>query len=344
LHLTNVTTRDARRYRCRVDYKETNSRQAWVELSVIVPPTKIEIITRISPVELGEKNDVGCRVSGGSPPARVVWLQGGRIVDANSTVTPSGSTVNDLQVPASRKDLRLPFTCQASNNDVTTPLVASHHRNVSCGPLSVTITSDDKPLVTGRTAELVCAVVGSNPPPLITWFLQGKQVTPVTSQVDVSDNKTVSALTLRVERRHHHSQLVCRAKHPSLPRETKEAIYSLDVSYKPLVNLSLGRTLDARTLKEGIDLFFECSIDANPRPYKIRWLHQGEELVHNVSAGVIVGDATLALQAVKRHRSGRYECEASNVEGDSKSNVVSINIKCEYDLEEPERLDSVMYF
>lgn len=43
---------------------------------------------------------------------------------------------------------------------------------------------------------------------------------------------------------------------------------------KPLVNLSLGRTLDALTLKEGIDLFFECSIDSNPRPYKIRWLHQ----------------------------------------------------------------------
>lgn len=52
--------------------------------------------------------------------------------------------------------------------------------------------------------------------------------------------------------------------------------------------------------------------------------------MHNVTAGVIVGDATLALQAVKRHRSGRYECEASNVEGDSRSNVVSISVKCEY--------------
>ncbi|XP_045111963.1 hemicentin-1-like isoform X1 [Portunus trituberculatus] len=327
LHLTNVTTTDARRYRCRVDYKETNSRQAWVELSVIVPPSKIEIINRVSPVELGEMNDVGCRVSGGSPPARVVWMQAGKVVDNNATVTPSGTTVNDLQVPASRRDLRLPFTCQASNNDVTAPLVATHHRNVSCGPLSVSVTSEDKPLVAGRSAELVCTVVGSNPPPLITWFLQGKQVASQKSKMEMTGNVTVSMLRLQVERRHHRSQLVCRAQHPTLPRETKEDIFVLDVSYKPLVNLTLGRTLNARNLKEGIDLFFECSIDANPRPYKIRWLHQGEELVHNVSAGVIVGDATLALQAVKRHRSGRYECEASNVEGDSRSNDVSINIK-----------------
>lgn len=53
----------------------------------------------------------------------------------------------------------------------------------SGGPLLVTITSEDKPLVTGRTAELVCTVVGSNPPPLISWYLQGKEVAPGKSQV-----------------------------------------------------------------------------------------------------------------------------------------------------------------
>ena len=37
----------------------------FFSLSPAVPPSKIEIINRISPVELGERNDVGCRVSGG---------------------------------------------------------------------------------------------------------------------------------------------------------------------------------------------------------------------------------------------------------------------------------------
>ena len=46
----------------------------------------------------------------------------------------------------------------------------------------------------------------------------------------------------------------------------------------PVVQLSMGRPLDPTILKEGDDVFFECSIIANP-PYKrVIWYH-------NVSAG-----------------------------------------------------------
>ncbi|XP_069959342.1 nephrin-like [Cherax quadricarinatus] len=327
LLVSNVSTLDARLYRCRVDYHKSNSRQAWVRLSTIVPPTRIEVVARMTPVELGQNNDVVCRVSGGTPLARVVWLQDGQTVDSNSTAGEGGIAYNDLEVPASRKDLTSPFTCKASNNDVTAPLIATYQRDVNCGPLSVSIEPEEKPLVAGRLAKLVCTVVGSNPPPQVTWYQQGQQVTPLHTQVQVSENMTVSVLLLQVARDHHGRQLVCRAQHPTLPLATLEDIFTLDVSYKPSVNLTLGRTLDPMNLKEGIDLFFECSVDANPPPYKVRWLHQGEELVHNVSAGVLVSEATLALQRVGRQRSGRYQCVASNVEGDAHSNTIHIAIK-----------------
>ncbi|XP_069191365.1 nephrin isoform X2 [Procambarus clarkii] len=327
LLLSNVSTQDARLYRCRVDYHKSNSRQAWVRLSVIVPPTRIEVVSRMSPVELGQTNDVVCRVSGGTPLARVVWLQDGQAVDSNSTTGEGHIAYNDLEVPATRRDLTSPFTCRASNNDVTAPLIATYQREVNCGPLSVTIEPEERPLVAGRQAKLVCTVVGSNPPPLVTWYQQGQQVTPLHTQVQVSENMTVSVLLLEVTRRHHGRQLVCRAQHPTLPLATLEDIFTLDVSYKPSVNLTLGRTLDPKNLKEGNDLFFDCSVDANPPPYKVRWLHQGEELVQNVSAGVLVSDLTLALQSVGRQRSGRYQCVASNVEGDAHSHSVDISIK-----------------
>ncbi|MPD00865.1 hypothetical protein E2C01_096370 [Portunus trituberculatus] len=48
--------------------------------------------------------------------------------------------------------------------------------------------------------------------------------------MEMTGNVTVSMLRLQVERRHHRSQLVCRAQHPTLPRETKEDIFVLDVS------------------------------------------------------------------------------------------------------------------
>ncbi|KAK7072056.1 hypothetical protein SK128_020097 [Halocaridina rubra] len=96
---------------------------------------------------------------------------------------------------------------------------------------------------------------------------------------------------------------------------------------KPVAKLSLGRNLVPRNLKEGNDIFFQCHVDANPPPYKILWLHQDKELLHNASEGVLVSESTLALQQVQRSRSGDYKCLASNVEGDSHSNTVHINIK-----------------
>ncbi|XP_042239219.1 cell adhesion molecule 4-like [Homarus americanus] len=206
LHLTNVTTQDAQLYRCRVDYHTSNSRQAWVRLSVIVPPTHIEVVSRMSPVEVGQINDV---VSG---PGR--W----------------------------------------SSN--------------------VTIEPEEKPLVAGRRANLDCTVIGSNPPPQVTWYQQGQEVEPLRTEVQVGDNITVSVLLLDVTREHHGRQLVCRAQHPTLSDATLEDIYTLDVSFKPNVSLRLGRALNPADLQEGNDIFFDCSVDANPPPYKIRWLHQ----------------------------------------------------------------------
>ncbi|KAK3850591.1 hypothetical protein Pcinc_042713 [Petrolisthes cinctipes] len=57
----------------------------------------------------------------------------------------------------------------------------------------------------------------------------------------------------------------------------------------------------------------------------------GKVVSHNVSAGVIVSEDTLALQQVRREGSGRYQCSASNVEGDTLSSPVNITIKCESD-------------
>jgi hypothetical protein len=41
----------------------------------------------------------------------------------------------------------------------------------------------------------------------------------------------------------------------------------------PLVTLQLGNKLNPDTIKENDDVYFECNIRANPREYKITWLH-----------------------------------------------------------------------
>ncbi|XP_063848166.1 nephrin-like isoform X3 [Scylla paramamosain] len=324
--IMRATVDDAHIYRCRVDFHNSNSRVAWVKLEVIVPPERVEIIPERSPVKPGDKNDVVCRAVGGKPPASVVWVQGGRVVDPNSTVEGDG-TFNSLEVPASRRDLSIPFICQASNNDVTEPVTAFYTRNVTCGPVNVKVTASENPLVEGREAEITCRATGSNPPAVITWYREGRTMDAQDINVTRQDTETVSVLSLVPARQHHGLQLLCRAENPSLPLAALEQIFVLNVAYRPKAELRVEWPQDFDLLTEGGDLFLECMVESNPEPYKIKFFHDGHELVHNVSKKILVTKASLALQEVSRHTSGRYQCLASNVEGDALSNNLTIAVK-----------------
>ena len=39
----------------------------------------------------------------------------------------------------------------------------------------------------------------------------------------------------------------------------------------PQAVLSLGFSLNGSNIKEGDDVYFECNVRSNPRPYKITW-------------------------------------------------------------------------
>ncbi|XP_018019424.1 nephrin [Hyalella azteca] len=326
LVLLNVTSGDARTYRCRVDYNFSNSKVALTQLTVVVPPRSIHLRVTKETVDEGQNNDVVCSGAGGSPAPRVVWVQEGNVVDVNFSVR-NGVSYNSLETPASRLDMSAPYTCRVSNNDVTPPLIKFYTRNVTAGPLSVNILLEVEPLVAGRDARFMCEVRGSNPPPSIKWFRNAKQLPLESSMIRHSGNISTSVLVLDIVEADHGTKLTCRAENPLLPAATLEDIYTLDVAYKPNVSLSLGWSLKSPELKEGNDAFFECRVDANPPPYKVTWLHMGLELEHNVREGILVSESTLALQRVNRKQSGAYQCKASNVEGDALSNPVNISIK-----------------
>ena len=49
------------------------------------------------------------------------------------------------------------------------------------------------------------------------------------------------------------------------------------LSVVPKVELSLGRMVNPEDLEEGDDIYFSCSIKANPPAYKITWWHNVRE-------------------------------------------------------------------
>ena len=99
-------------------------------------------------------------------------------------------------------------------------------------------------------------------------------------------------------------------------------------SVVPSGTLTLGSSLNASNIKEGDDVYFECSVRASPAPYKITWRHNGRELSHNVAKKVIISNQSLVLQKVTRADTGVYTCTAHNSEGDGVSNSINLNIKC----------------
>ncbi|KAG8228133.1 hypothetical protein J437_LFUL000135 [Ladona fulva] len=97
----------------------------------------------------------------------------------------------------------------------------------------------------------------------------------------------------------------------------------------PMVSLKMGSSLNPNDIKEGDDVYFECNIKANPKAYKLAWYHEGKEMFHNVSAGVILSDQSLVLQGVTRNSAGDYTCLAANSEGKGSSNPVTLRVMCE---------------
>lgn len=53
-------------------------------------------------------------------------------------------------------------------------------------------------------------------------------------------------------------------------------IFVIDV---PVVSLELGTNLNATNIREGMDVYFECRVKANPWVRKVIWLHDVCKLI-----------------------------------------------------------------
>ena len=58
----------------------------------------------------------------------------------------------------------------------------------------------------------------------------------------------------------------------------------------PRAELRLGPTLDANKIKEGDDVYFECSIDAKPAIYKTSWWFNVSRTSDQLSLGLVNGE------------------------------------------------------
>ncbi|ROT76565.1 putative nephrin-like [Penaeus vannamei] len=156
---------------------------------------------------------------------------------------------------------------------------------------------------------------------------------------------SVSELLVNVTRADDNTRVKCTAENPAVPGAVLSNFTTLTVHYPPSVTASLGRSLRPDLLKEGDDVYFTCSVAANPPASTITWYHEEENIQHgqallhpsllpqgtvqvqNVSQGVIVSGESLVLQKVRRDKAGKYKCGASNALATVTSAPVHLKIR-----------------
>ncbi|KAK8391044.1 hypothetical protein O3P69_017003 [Scylla paramamosain] len=335
--------------------------------SRLVSPGRASV-TQVGPYLEGQTVRLTCIARGGSPRPQVSWHSGTRLLDAsmesdaeevdaeNTTTSPEAANLSlaaaarrtqepppELEEPHNvltlgplrRHHLHLVLTCEASNNNITSPVSLAVAIDMSLPPLSVSLSQvPEAPLVAGRQYAAECEVVGARPPPAVTWRIGQRPPLPQAEVTTLEGgNITRSRLLFIPGRKDDGSVINCTAFTAS-PNTTLSASHYLAVHSPPLSKQtfpsawsSFGSSLDWTNIKEGDDVYFECTIDANPPVTRVTWKHNDAPLAHNVSAGIIVSNQSLVLQKVVRAQAGRYSCLAHNAVGTSASNTLRLDVK-----------------
>ncbi|ROT77314.1 putative nephrin-like isoform X3, partial [Penaeus vannamei] len=337
LMLKQSKAEDQGTYRCRVDFRTNPTLTFTTNLTVIVPPRRLTVYTdmnvearrSVGPYLEGETLRLTCKAYGGSPPPRVTWWEGALLLDMTPEVETLDEVANTLVVPSlSRRDLNRALTCHAQNSNLTEPLTTTLTLDMNFPPLWVRFERTFEALSANVAYSIVCESAGSRPPPLVTWRLHDTILTTHTETTSHEGNLTTSELKWTPTVGDVGKVLSCQAESEKIAYPPLIVEWHLDIYCEYAITiLKPGKSLNLSNIEEGDDVYFECSIQANPWVYKIIWLHELRELHHNVSAGVIISNQSLVLQRVTRAATGNYFCVASNVEGDGKSNPILLRVK-----------------
>ncbi|XP_018321411.1 hemicentin-1 isoform X2 [Agrilus planipennis] len=336
LTLDGVTLDDEGLYRCRVDFRTTPTRNFAINLTVIVPPHQIliydnsgrDVAGEIGPLEEGSDLVLTCEVRGGRPPPAVNWFVNDQIRKGHFEAIGNNVMINRLEMrQVKREDLNSTFRCQASNTKLVMPAEKTVQLDMLLRPLSTSIINKPAILLSDQTYNFTCEVKGSRPPAIISWVKENRKFRRGKFSDDKNETVVSSTVTFAPVPEDDGTFLKCLGDNPSLPGVTMEDSFKLNVIYPPQVSLNLGSTLNPEDIKEGDDVYFECSIRANPKEHKITWFHDENVVVQNMSSGVIISAHSLVLQRVTRWQGGAYTCLAANNRGESRSKPVILRVR-----------------
>ncbi|XP_071548426.1 uncharacterized protein [Panulirus ornatus] len=345
LELRQVTREDSGGFTCRVDFLNSPTQTHRLHLIVYEQPSSVTVvdgrgrtltpgpgsILTAGPFNHSSPLLLSCIVRGGWPPPTIEWVRGGTRLPSSMDNGGDGSVGSRLFISSLKpEDYMSEIQCVVTNNNLTAPHYATVRIDMNVEPSSVVITGVEGGLEAGTRHEVRCISTGSRPPANLTWDLEGEpdwsplQITQTVTRAGSSDSRVVWI----AQPEDNQKGLSCIATNPRNPHYYLSNYTRLIVYHPPIVSLSIGRGLDPSAIREGADVYFTCSVQANPPPTKIIFFHEGTEVVQDRRAegGVLVMGNSLVLQKVQRGGSGRYSCRAMNARGSHTSNFVRLDV------------------
>ncbi|XP_075536544.1 hemicentin-2-like [Dermacentor variabilis] len=365
LRLSRLELSDSGAYLCTVAFHGGAQRNSTVRLVVGVAPSVPIIMTSagtavegtIGPFMVGESLSLVCLVEKGVPVPTVTWRRDGaelmRETDPGSRdldgVVRSSIVIDTL----TRDDLLMELSCETSNI-IGGPFEASVLVDLTLPPVSVKILGTHRTFEVDVSAEFRCEVVGSRPPPKVSWWLDEQRLEPFLTEEKA--NSTTTSLLLVLTARADKATLTCRALNTRLLGEVWEDTLLLNVYHAPHASLSLGQGLHLERIHEGQDVYLECAIRANPWISDVLWTLDGEPLedvalaaaMQNGSSSasatvlaapggpgftpqpqthVLLQEQYLVLRNVTSKFTGSYACHVRSARGEAVSNSLDLRVQ-----------------
>ncbi|XP_050354985.1 hemicentin-2-like [Nymphalis io] len=323
-------------YRCRVDFKNSPTRNFQIRLNVIVPPHQLllydeagrDVAGVVGPLEEGGNFTLLCELRGGRPQPTLSWLIDNKPLEDHLILKNDGKIIiSKISVSgAERSWLNTSVKCQATNTALLSPHERTARVEMNLRPTSVSIIEKPGELSADTEFTLVCVTHGSRPSAQVTWYRENRRYTRGKHSEITNDTSTVSRLTMSPQPEDDGVMIRCRADNPVL-RVALEDSFRMSVVYKPVLTMSLGSTLNPNDIKEGDDVYFECNIKANPKEHRTSWYHNDQQVTQNMSSGVFISTKSLVLQRVTRRDGGLYACKAANQMGETSSQAVYLRVQ-----------------
>ncbi|XP_022238399.1 hemicentin-2-like [Limulus polyphemus] len=335
LRIQDIRQEDSGQYRCRVDYKHDRTENICFWLDVIVPPRETIIMDEfgqhlrglIGPYNEGSSLLLICEADGGRPPPALTWKKGGKLLSSNFTLTPQGFSRNEVVLPELRReDLFSSLTCEASNNDIRSPVTSSVTVDLNLRPLDVKITTSNRPVHAGQQVEFVCETWGARPPSEITWWKGIERLTLVSDVIAPASNLTVSTVVFTPEVKDNEKNITCRADNKVLKNSVISDVRKLIVYYTPRVKITPRYPTNLSNVQEGSEVLLDCIVQSNPQELSVWWLFKGLPMHSNPKFGILITNYSLSIQNVQKRHKGKFQCIAVNKEGEESSREVFLQV------------------